>query len=150
MSMLDSSHVPEKQAISQAFFRMMVEQPDNFEVVVSPVLLQEMSKASEMQQQRSQAILQSIRYVEIPAQEEANDLALLYIAAETLSKKHFNDLLHVAYAVLARCDYIVSWNMKHLVRVWTVDRVNAVNFENHYPKIMIVTPEFITGELYDA
>ena len=75
---------------------------------------------------------------------------MLYVAAEVLSSKHINDLRHVAYAVTSRCDYIVSWNMRHLVRLWTIDRVNAVNFENHYPKIMIVTPEFITGELYNA
>ena len=124
-----------------------MEQPDDYEIILSPVLMQEMSNAPKMQQERSRAILRSIQYIETPSRKEADELAQLYIAAEVLSQKHVNDLLHVAYAVSARCDFIVSWNMKHLVRAWTIERVNAVNFENHYPTIQIVTPEVFTGEL---
>ena len=146
-SMTDAPHLPEKETITKEFFRMMVEQPDDYEIILSPVLMQEMNNAPEVQQQRSRAILRSLRYVEMPSRKEADELAQLYVFAEVLSKKHINDLLHVAYAVSARCDFIVSWNMKHLVRAWTIDRVNAVNFENHYPTIQIVTPEVFTGEL---
>jgi predicted nucleic acid-binding protein len=150
VSTIDAPHLPDKEAITQEFFRMMAEQPEDFEVVISPVSQEEIRNAPEMIRERSYAVLKSVRAVEIPAKEEADDLSQLYIAAEVLSKKHINDLLHVAYAVLSRCDYIVSWNMKHLVRVWTIERVNAVNFENHYPTIQIVTPEVFTGELPHA
>jgi predicted nucleic acid-binding protein len=89
--------------------------------------------------------MQKLGCTELPRQSEADDLAKLYVSEEILSEKHIDDLTHVAYAVLARCDYIISWNMKHLVRIRTIDRVNAVNFLYHYPGINIVTPEFITG-----
>ena len=150
VSTIDAPHLPDKEAITKEFFRMMVEQPDDYEVIISPVSLEEIDHAPEMIRERSLAVLESIRAIEVPERKEADDLALLYIAAEVLSKKHINDLLHVAYAVSARCDFIVSWNMKHLVRAWTIDRVNAVNFENHYPTIQIVTPEVFTGELPHA
>ena len=150
IGMIDAPHVPDKEAITKEFFRMMVEQPDDYEVVISRVLLQEMSNAPEMLQQQARSILQSIRSVEIPARQEADNMAKLYLKTGVLSDKHINDLLHVAYAVSARCDYIVSWNMKHLVRVQTIERVNAVNFEYHYPIIQIVTPEVITGEIPHA
>jgi len=150
VSTIDAPHLPDKEAITQEFFRMMEEQPEDYEVFISPVSLEEIGNAPETIQERSFAVLESIRAVEIPVKEEADDLSQLYIAAEVLSKKHINDLLHVAYAVSARCDFIVSWNMKHLVRAWTIERVNAVNFENHYPTIQIVTPEVFTGELPHA
>ena len=150
VSTIDAPHLPDKEAITQEFFRMMAEQPEDFEVVISPVSLREIGNAPETIQDRSYAVLESIRAVEIPMKEEADELAQLYIDAEVLSQKHINDLRHVAYAVLSRCDYIVSWNMKHLVRVWTIERVNAVNFENHYPTIQIVTPEVFTGEIHNA
>ena len=150
LSTIDAPHIPEKEAITIEFFRMMEEKPDEYEVVVSPVTLDEVRNAPESIRERSVAVLQSINAIELPDRKEADDLAQLYIAAEVLSQKHFNDLLHVAYAVSARCDYVVSWNMRHLVRVWTIDHVNAVNFENHYSSIQIVTPEAFTGELPNA
>jgi len=148
--MIDAPHLPNKEAITKAFFRMMAEHPDDYEVVISPVSLEEIHRAPEAVRERSLVVLNSIQAVEVPDRKEAESLAQLYVAAEVLSNKHINDLRHVAYAVLSRCDYIVSWNMKHLVRVWTIERVNAVNFENHYPTIQIVTPEVFTGEIHNA
>ena len=150
VSTIDAPHLPDKEAITKEFFRMMVEQPENFEVVISPVSLEEINNAPETIRQRSLAVVESIRAVKEPERKEAEVLARLYVAAGALSDKHINDLRHVAYAVSSRCDYIVSWNMKHLVRVWTIERVNTVNFENHYPTIQIVTPEVFTGEIHNA
>ena len=148
--MIDAPHLSNKEAITKEFFRMMEEKTDEYEIIVSPVSMEEIDHAPEVIGDRSRAILQSIRATELPDRKEADDLAQLYVAAETLSQKHFNDLLHVAYAVSARCDYVVSWNMRHLVRVWTINHVNAVNFEHQYPMIQIVTPEVFTGELPHA
>ena len=150
ISMIDAPHLPDWEAVTKEFFRVMREQPDEFEVVVSPVALEEVRKAPEVVSDRSLALLQSIRANEVPKHEEAETLAQLYAEANVLSDKHMNDLRHVAYAVSERCHYVVSWNMKHLVRVWTMDRVNAVNFENQYPMIQIVTPESFTGDLRHA
>ena len=150
LSTIDAPHIPYKEAVTKAFFRMMREQRDEFEVIVSPVLLDEMFDASEDICERSLALLESIRTNEVPKRREAEVLAKLYVKAKALCDKHFNDLRHVAYAVTERCDYVVSWNMRHLARVWTIDRVNAVNLEYRYPLIQIVTPEAFTGELPHA
>jgi len=150
ISMIDSPHVPDKEAITKEFFRLVVEQLDEYEVVISPISLEEIHNAPENIRTRSLAVLQLIQPIEVSERQEAEKLAQLYVDAGVLSNKHINDLRHVAYAVSVRCDYIVSWNMKHLVRVQTIERVNSVNFEYHYPMIQIVTPEFITGELYNA
>ncbi|GHT18988.1 hypothetical protein FACS1894189_7450 [Planctomycetales bacterium] len=74
----------------------------------------------------------------------------MYVQKEVLSEKHKDDLAHVAYAVVSRCDYVVSWNMKHLVKDRTMRRVNSVNADYRYPNIVIVTPQFITGEKTNA
>jgi predicted nucleic acid-binding protein len=150
LGMVDAPHLPGKEAVTKEFFRMVEEKPDEYEVVVSPVSAEEIDDAPEEISERSLAILQSIRAIRLPDRQEADDLAQLYATAKVLSQKHFNDLLHVAYAVFARCDFIASWNMKHLVRAWTIERVNAVNVENKYPTIQIVTPEVFTGELPNA
>ena len=150
LSTIDAPHLPDKEAITKAFFRVMRERRDEFEVITSPVLMDEVRNAPEAIKKRSLALLQSVHASEVPERMEAETLAQLYEEAKTLSDKHFNDLRHVAYAVTERCHYVVSWNMRHLVRVWTIDHVNAVNFENQYPMILIVTPEFFTGDLKRA
>jgi len=150
LSTIDAPHIPYKEAITIEFFRILEEEPEKYEVIVSPVLLDEVRNAPEAIKKRSLAILQSVQASEVPERQEAEVLAQLYVEAKALSDKHFNDLRHVAYAVTERCDYIVSWNMRHIVRAWTIDHVNAVNLEYRFPVIQIVTPEVFTGELPHA
>ena len=150
LSTIDAPHLPYKEAVTKAFFRMLLQRLDEFEVITSPVLMGEVRAAPKDISDRSLALLESIHANEVTKRREAEVLARLYVEAKALSDKHFNDLRHVAYAVTERCGYIVSWNMRHLARVWTIDRVNAVNLEYRYPVIQIVTPEAFTGELPNA
>jgi hypothetical protein len=50
------------------------------------------------------------------------------------------DARHLAVAVVARVDAVVSWNLRHMVKLKTRREVNAVNLLNGYPVIEIVTP----------
>jgi predicted nucleic acid-binding protein len=150
ISSIDVPHLPAREAITKEFFRMMTERFDDYETIISPVSLDEIRNAPKTIRKRHYAVLQSIQTVEVPKQREAESLSHLYVEAGVLSNKHRNDLRHLAYAVASRCNYIVSWNMRHLVRVHTMERVNAVNFEYLYPAIMIVTPEHFTGEFDHA
>ncbi|MGL6225337.1 MAG: hypothetical protein ACRC10_01775 [Thermoguttaceae bacterium] len=75
-------------------------------------------------------------------------MAQLYLDGEVLGKKHYRDLLHIAYAVISHCDYIISWNFKHFVNIQTITRVNAVNRDNHLSPLFILSPEAFIGESY--
>ena len=93
----------------------------------------------------SAEFLETIRYTELPPSDEVDNLARTYVTGGVLSEKHIDDLTHVAYAVVSRCDYIITWNMGHLANERTVSRVNAVNAVENCGKIYIATPEFFTG-----
>ncbi|MDR1963304.1 MAG: hypothetical protein LBQ50_05960 [Planctomycetaceae bacterium] len=56
--------------------------------------------------------------------------------------------MHIAYADVSRCDYVISWNMKHIVRPKTISGVNNVNFHNNFNQINIATPQLFTGEFH--
>lgn len=66
---------------------------------------------------------------------------ITYILQGTLSRRHLVDALHVASAVVADRDVVVSWNLRHLVKVKTRREVNAANLLNGYRTIEIATPE---------
>jgi len=144
--MMEPDQDPVRQAATKEFFRLVAEKSDEYELFVSPVTLEELEKTeSEEKRQASTDFLKTIQYTRLPDNKEAENLAWIYIIDDVMSKARMEDLRHVAYAVVARCDYIITWNMRHLAREQTVRRVNIVNTIENYGKIFITTPEFLTG-----
>jgi hypothetical protein len=66
-----------------------------------------------------------------------------YIEVGILNEKHFDDLLHVAYATIYKCDIVISWNRKHLAKVTTMQKINKFNLDNNLRMIIIDTPQFV-------
>jgi predicted nucleic acid-binding protein len=134
---------PIRQAITKEFFRIVSEKSDDYELFLSPVTLEELERTeSDEKRLASAEFLKSIVHTKLPKNDEAEDLALVYVNEDVLSLNHLDDLRHVAYAVFSHCDYIITWNMRHLANEKTVSRVNAVNVAENYGKIYIATPEF--------
>ena len=78
---------------------------------------------------------------------EALDLASGYVEHGVVVPKYLTDARHVAICTVARLDYLVSWNFRHLVNVRREAGFNAVNLLQGYPTIRIVSPlELIYGE----
>ena len=46
--------------------------------------------------------------------------------------KSRDDALHIACAVIGKCDMLLSWNFKHLVRVKTNEGVRIVSAKLGY------------------
>lgn len=69
-------------------------------------------------------------------------------STESLAKEYLrrlkiprNDARHIAIASLEGMNYVVSWNLKHLVRERTKRIVDDVNFILRLPSLYIVTPD---------
>ncbi len=149
--MLGHDQDPVRRAITEAFFREMSEQSDGYELVLSRVTIDELNASkSEEKRQLATLFLESVGHTELPENDEAENLAWIYTIDGVLSHAHMEDLQHVAYAVVSRCDYVVTWNMRHLANPKTVERVNRVNALEKYSHIMLETPRFFTGELNDG
>ena len=145
--MLGDDQDPVKRAISEEFFRVVAEQSDEYALFVSPVTIEELNAGIEKHGDGAILFLNSLKHTELPQSKESEDLVRTYLSNGVLSQDHIDDVTHVAYAVVARCDYIVTWNMKHLAKEKTVSRVNAVNVDENYGKIFITTPQlFIEGK----
>ena len=143
---VDDSDSPIRQAITKEFFRIVAEQPDDYELFVSPVTIEELEDAkTEEKRLASAKFLNSIAHTKLPRNNTAENLAWTYVAEGVLTHNRIDDLRHVAYAVTSQCDYIITWNMGHLAKERTVSRVNAVNVAENYGKIYIASPEFLTG-----
>jgi len=71
------------------------------------------------------------------------ELAAAYMAQQVVPAQYANDAQHVAVCTVARLDYLVSWNFKHLANVRREVGFNAVNLLQGYPPVRIVAPTFL-------
>lgn len=75
--------------------------------------------------------------------EEVEGLAQAYLAQKIVPQACSNDARHVALCSIARLDFLVSWNFKHLTNVRREAGFNAVNGLQGYPLVRIVAPTFL-------
>jgi hypothetical protein len=132
--------------ITREFFRIVAESSNDYELVISPVTMEELLDSPLEKRDKFIVVLKNNFHIKLPSNQDAENLAWLYVVENVLSDHHINDLTHIAYAVVFRCDYVVSWNMKHIVHPKTINGVNNVNILNNFNRIMIATPQLFTGE----
>lgn len=77
---------------------------------------------------------------EIVVNEQVRTLAKRYVEADIFPESIVTDALHVAAAVLSRCDVLLSWNFKHLVNRRRRAAVISLNVTLGLPSIEFVAP----------
>jgi predicted nucleic acid-binding protein len=153
---LDTSTISEIDAesprgeITREFFWIAVENPDEYELVISPVTMEELLDSPRNKREKFTVFVENTQHTALTVNQEAINLARIYVVENVLTDNHIDDLMHIAYAVVSRCDYVISWNMKHIVRPKTISGVNEVNFHNKFNSIMIATPQLFTGDIHNA
>jgi predicted nucleic acid-binding protein len=71
---------------------------------------------------------------------EAERLAALYIEAKAIPETYSTDAAHIAMTAINGLDFIVSLNFQHIVRPWTIEKVDAINEKEGYKHIGIYKP----------
>ncbi|HEY1792890.1 MAG TPA: hypothetical protein VGG34_08220 [Opitutaceae bacterium] len=75
--------------------------------------------------------------------DEMEDLAEAYMAQKVVPAGYADDAQHVAVCSVARFDFLVSWNFKHLANIRRESGFNAVNLLQGYPPVRIVALTFL-------
>jgi hypothetical protein len=129
-------------APTRKLWRLM--EAGHYRFVTSLVTVEELAAAPEP----VRGLLESTFAAEaiLPLEHEAEELAAAYMQQGILPPRYTDDARHVTACVLARVDFLVSWNFKHLVNVRRCDAFNGVNLLQGYPPVRIVTPREL---LYD-
>ena len=130
---------PEKRKITERFFHDV--ETGGYEIFISEAVKAEILSAASGKRERLFEVIRKFKPVELEYDESVRFLAGKYVEKGVLTEKHFADLLHLAYASSNGLFALVSWNLKHLVKMKTLVLGNAVNMENGYPDIKIFTPE---------
>lgn len=87
--------------------------------------------------------MSEMKYTIIDIKQMVSDIAKQLVEMRILPPKSYDDCQHIAAAVEASCDCIVSWNFKHIVNIRTIRGVRAITNLKGYKPIEILNPSVL-------
>jgi predicted nucleic acid-binding protein len=111
-----------------------------YDAFISDLVLREIGKTAVFKRER---LLSLIKTYEIPLVEatlECIELTEKYMGRRIFPLRYRDDGLHIAIATVHDMDVVVSWNLRHMVKLRTRREVKAINIVEGYREIEICTP----------
>ena len=134
----------DEHILTHDFFEVYGNSKNNL-LVISEVVEVEINRAYDTRRKQLLRLIEKYKPEVLIPSNEAYNLAKIYISEGLMSANAINDAIHIAIASLNHCDFIVSWNFKHIVRAKTIKGVHVINLREGYSLIEIVSPrEFIS------
>lgn len=143
ISYLYQNDVPEKEKMTNLFWKNV--KSDLYEIYLSEITLRELNECSEPKKSLMKKALAEIKFNLIEINDEMKNLVSSILNLKILTEKSKDDCFHISAAMVSNCDYLLSWNFKHLVNIKTINGVRAIASLNGYSSIDIITPEFLLG-----
>ena len=114
-------------------------------LLISEVVEVEVNRAYDTRRKQLLKLIEKYKPEVLIPTNEAYNLARIYISEGLMPVSAINDAIHIAIASLNHCDFIVSWNFKHIVKAKTIKGVHVINLREGYSLIEIVSPrEFVS------
>lgn len=148
INFLFADDAPEKKEITIDFFENFVKL-GVYDTYITEYVIAEINQTLHNEErQRLLKIVEDypIEILPVDKVEEIGTLAQDYLDQGIMPPKKLFDALHVAFCVVSKIDYLVSWNFKHLANINRERRILAKNYELGYiHPLRIITPTELTG-----
>lgn len=112
---------------------------DRYQLIVSDLVLLEASRGDIVAATERMAVLEPLPQLEIT--EEDRRLAQRLVDAAAIPATAAEDALHIAVAAANGCDFLVTWNFRHIANPAMKSRIADVCREAGYVSPVICTPE---------
>jgi len=143
ISHLEQPEKPSEHAYSIAMFERI--KAGDFAVYLSKIVVDEINACNPEKRSALFQHVSEITYEDIPVDDTVEALADRIIERGYLPKSSVRDSYHIAAGIIAGCDYIVSWNMKHMANVKINKNIRYITIEEGYKEILLVPPSMILG-----
>ncbi len=134
---LFADDAPEKKRDTKRFFEEVAS--GEYELFISELVIEEIDDAPELLKSRLLAVIADLEPEKLEITGEIRQLASKYAESGVVPQKAYRDLVHLAAATVNNMDFLVSWNLAHIVRMKTKVGINAVNAIEGYRDINICT-----------
>ena len=136
---LVSEKVPGKRRITEKLFDEIGR--GKYEIYISEFVYHEIRKSPEFRREQLEKIIKRHGPILLETDSLFDSLAQKYLQARFIPEKHRTDTLHLSIASVNDMDIVISWNMKHIVKLKTKRCTNSINTSQGYKTIEILTPE---------
>lgn len=101
------------------------EEQQNYELVTSVAVLDEIDNGDYPKKKDSLALVAEIPLVSIEA--EIVEIVQVYIEHKVMPSNPLGDALHLASASFHKCDFLLTWNCKHLANANKFGHIRRIN-----------------------
>lgn len=118
-----------------------------FHCVTSAETLAEGARGDAEQARRRLAVFAGLTL--FPSTAEAEELAVRFLASGALPARARSDAIHLAVAVIAESDYLLTWNCRHLANAQILRRLEAGVLPAGLRMPRVCTPLELMGDSSD-
>jgi predicted nucleic acid-binding protein len=111
-----------------------------YHAFILDLVLREIGKAPDLRRKELLSLIKTYQLPQEEVTEECLALADKYMKRKIFPPKCRDDGLHIAVATVYQADVVISWNLKHMVKLRTRREVKAINVLEGYREIEICTP----------
>lgn len=141
---LFADDAPEKMSETHRFFEEI--RSGDYELFISELVITEIERATKQIRDKLLEKIDEFEPEELKITDAVRTLALKYVDVNLLPENSFDDLMHAAIAAVNDMDFLVSWNLKHIVKVRTIAGINEVNASEGYRELKICTVQGVISD----
>ena len=111
-----------------------------YDAFISDLVLREIGKSTGSKRERLLSLIKTYEIPLVGVTLECIELTEKYMSRKIFPSKYRDDALHIAIATVHDMDVVISWNLRHMVKLRTRREVKAINIMEGYREIEICTP----------
>lgn len=121
--------------------------PDNYDLITSAAVLTELNIGNYPNKDQAISLMNDLPLVEINT--EVAEIVRTYIQHKLMPSNPNGDALHLALASYHKCDFLLTWNCKHLANANKFGHIRRLNVMIGLYVPLLVTPMELLGDKYD-
>jgi predicted nucleic acid-binding protein len=118
-----------------------------YNVVVSQAVTNELQHPNNPYSVETLELIENVPEVSI--EDEVKRIVKIYIQERLMPKNPLGDALHLALASYHKCDYLLTWNCKHIANPNKFRQIRLCNYSMGLYVPNLVTPNQLIGDFYD-
>ncbi len=119
----------------------------NYELVTSEAVLSELEKGEFPGKDEAISLISDLSFLAI--EPEIAEIVAYYIKQQIMPRDPAGDALHLAVASFHDCEFLLTWNCKHLANANKFGNIRKANVMLRLYVPLLVTPLELLGELYE-
>ena len=120
------------------------EESCNYELVSSVAVVDELRQGEHSNKEDKIRLLETVRMLDLAA--ETDEIVETYLRHKLMPQDLSGDARHLAVASFYRCDYLLTWNCRHIANANKIRHILRINGLLGLPTPELVTPLELVSE----